>query len=80
LERLHQFQRPVLLPVSRKDVIGEVLDLPEPLDRDAGTIACLVAGQLRGAHIFRVHNVEATIGAVRVLDAIGGIAAVQGLR
>ena len=69
LERLHIFQRPILLPVSRKTVISEVLGLPDPLDLDAGTIACLTAGQMRGAHIFRVHNVEAAVGAVRVLEA-----------
>jgi len=79
-DRLHQFHRPILLPVSRKTVIGEVLDLPDPLDRDAGTIACLVAGQLRGAHILRVHNVEAAVSAVRVLDAIGSVAASRSLR
>jgi dihydropteroate synthase len=58
LAALHEFQRPILLPVSRKTVIGEVLDRPDPRDRDAGTAACLVAGVRRGAQIFRVHNVE----------------------
>jgi dihydropteroate synthase len=58
LAALEDFQRPILLPVSRKTVIGQVLDLPDPRDRDAGTAACLVAGMRRGAHIFRVHNVE----------------------
>ncbi len=72
LERLHVFHRPILLPVSRKTVIGEVLDLTNPLDRDPGTLACLVAGQLRGAHIFRVHNVEAAVAAVRMLEAVIG--------
>ncbi len=70
LERLHVFNRPILLPVSRKTVIGEVLGLADPLDRDPGTLACLVAGQLRGAHIFRVHNVEAAVSAVRMVDAV----------
>jgi dihydropteroate synthase len=71
LERLHVFGRPILLPVSRKTVIGDVLDLPDPLDRDAGTLACLVAGQLRGAQIFRVHNVPVAVAAVRVVSACG---------
>jgi dihydropteroate synthase len=71
LERLHVFGRPVLLPVSRKTVIGEVLDLPDPLDRDAGTVACLVAGQLRGAQLFRVHHVAAAVEAVRIVRACG---------
>ena len=70
LERLQQFDRPVLAPVSRKTVIGEVLGLPIPASRDAGTIACISAAMTRGAQIFRVHNVEAAWQAVKVVDAI----------
>jgi dihydropteroate synthase len=62
-----EFDRPVLLSISRKTVIGEVLGLPEPADRDAGTIACVVAGLHRGASLFRVHNVAAVAQAIRVL-------------
>jgi dihydropteroate synthase len=71
LERLQQFNRPVLLPVSRKTVIGEVLDLPDPNDRDAGTIACISAAMERGAQILRVHNVDAAWQAVKALHALG---------
>ncbi len=70
LEALHHFDRPILLPVSRKTVIGEVLGLADPLDRDAGTLACIAAGIRRGAHIFRVHHVEAAAQAVKVLWAV----------
>ncbi len=70
LDRLAHFDRPILLPVSRKTVIGEVLGLPTPADRDAGTVACIVQGMLRGAAIFRVHNVRAAAQAVRVVDAV----------
>ncbi|MCP4847463.1 MAG: dihydropteroate synthase [Verrucomicrobiaceae bacterium] len=70
LNRLTALQRPILLPVSRKTVIGEVLDLENPLDRDPGTIACAVTGIMRGAAILRVHNVAATISAVKVIDPI----------
>ena len=69
LDRLHRFGRPLLLPVSRKTVIGDVLGLPAP-ERDAGTIACLVSGMLRSAQIFRVHNVRAAAQAVRVIAAV----------
>lgn len=69
LSRLTQFGRPVLLPVSRKTVIGDVLNLPEPIQRDAGTIACIVAGLKRGANIFRVHNVRAASQSIRVVRA-----------
>jgi dihydropteroate synthase len=47
LAMLHRFERPLLVPVSRKTVIGDVLGIPAP-ERDAGTIACIVAAQLRG--------------------------------
>jgi len=49
---------PLLLPVSRKSVIGRVLGISNPQDRDPATAASIVAGMLRQAHIFRVHNVD----------------------
>ena len=61
---------PVLLPISRKTVIGDVLGLEDPNERDAGTVACLVAGVRRGAHLFRVHNVDAMFKALKVIWAI----------
>ena len=69
-ERLQKWQRPVLLPVSRKTVIGQVLDLPQAMDRDAGTLACISSGMNRGAQIFRVHNVQAAAQAVKILHAV----------
>jgi dihydropteroate synthase len=72
LRRLNRFERPILLPVSRKTVIGEVLDLAEPKDRDSGTIACVVAGMQQGATIFRVHNVNATSLAIRAIWSVLG--------
>lgn len=70
LERLQRYDLPVLLPISRKTVIGEVLGLPVPVDRDAGTIACLVRGLVARADLFRVHNVRCVADAVRVIAAI----------
>ena len=70
LDRLAQFERPLLLPVSRKTVIGEVLGIETPAERDAGTVACIVQGMLRGAAIFRVHNVRAAAQAVRIIEAV----------
>lgn len=69
LGELTGFGRPVLLPVSRKGLIGEVLDIPDPADRDAGTQALIVHGMLRGAHIFRVHAVRAAYETVRTVTA-----------
>jgi dihydropteroate synthase len=70
LATLRRFDRPILLPVSRKTVIGDVLGIADPADRDAGTVACVVAGIPRGASIFRVHNVRAVAQAVRVIYPI----------
>ena len=71
LDRLtNRYDSPVLLPISRKTVIGEVLDLPNPNDRDAGTIACLTAGVRRGAKLFRVHDVVGMFEALKVLWAV----------
>ncbi len=72
LSRLSPFNRPVLLPVSRKTVIGEVLGLPNPEDRDPGTIACVVAGIRAHASIFRVHNVRAISLVIRTAWKILG--------
>lgn len=69
LKRLLRFERPVLLPVSRKTVIGDVLGLPAN-ERDPGTIACIAAGISRGAQIFRVHHVKAAVQSVKMLWAI----------
>ena len=67
LNQLTRFGCPVLLPVSRKTVIGDVLNLPDPRDRDPGTVALLTYGMMHGAHIFRVHNVRACWEALKVI-------------
>jgi dihydropteroate synthase len=69
LSAFQRFERPLLAPVSRKTVIGDVLHV-SPSERDAGTVACIVAAQLRGAAIFRVHNVRAAAQTVRMVEAI----------
>ena len=77
LPRLEHFARPLLLAASRKTFIGEVLGLPQPAERDAGTVACLVAGSLGGARIFRVHRVRAAVEALRIVTAVDGFAPVE---
>lgn len=62
---------PVLVAPSRKDVIGETLDLP--LDqRLEGTLALAAVSVLRGAAMVRVHDVEATVRTVRMIEATEG--------
>jgi dihydropteroate synthase len=73
LSHLQKFGRPVLVPVSRKTVIGEVLGLPDPRERDAGTVACMAAAMERGAQLFRVHHVDAAWQSVKVLHALAHV-------
>lgn len=70
---LHAFGRPVLLPASRKTVIGSVLGIDAPVGRDSGTLACVAAGTRRGVQIFRVHNVAAAWEAIVVLHAVESV-------
>jgi len=72
LSRLVDLGLPVLVPVSRKGFIGEVLGIPEPVDRDVGTMAACVAAMKRGAAILRVHNVKAACLARAALLAVNG--------
>ena len=70
LGRLRKFSVPVLVPVSRKTVIGAVLGLPDPMERDAGTVACITACMERGAEIFRVHDVSAAWQTVKAMQSL----------
>lgn len=70
LDKIAALGRPVLAPVSRKSVIGRVLEITDPRERDAGTAACIVAAVLRGAAILRVHNIEM---AWRTIETIGTV-------
>jgi len=69
LDRLVIRGRPVLVGVSRKSFIGRILDagIEERLE---GSLAAATAAVLSGAHVVRVHDVAATVRAVRVADAI----------
>lgn len=71
LRELECFGRPVMVPVSRKTVIGEVLGLPDPRERDAGTVACIATAFRGGASMVRVHNVAAAWQALKILHAVG---------
>jgi dihydropteroate synthase len=62
---------PVLVAMSRKDFIGEVLDLP-PDDRLEGTLAATAIAAWLGARVFRAHDVTATRRALQTVAAIRG--------
>ncbi|RMH81505.1 MAG: dihydropteroate synthase [Calditrichaeota bacterium] len=60
---------PILLGPSRKSFIGHVLDRPVE-ERLIGTLTSVVYGIMQGAHIVRVHDVEETHQAVKLVRAI----------
>lgn len=60
---------PVLVALSRKDFVGETLDLP-PEERLEGTLAATAVSAWHGARVFRTHDVLATR---RVLDMVASI-------
>ena len=69
LETLTALGRPILVGVSRKSVLGQILDLPVDQRLEGGLAAAAVAVFL-GARIVRAHDVAATVRAVRVADAL----------
>jgi dihydropteroate synthase len=71
LEELRALGYPLLVALSNKDFIGETLDLPLG-ERVEGSLAAAVVAVTKGARIVRVHQVEATVRAVRMTEAILG--------
>ena len=68
-ERFVTLGFPVLQAISRKDFIGETLDLPAD-DRLEGSLAATAIAAWQGATIFRAHDVRATR---RVLDMVASL-------
>ena len=61
---------PIVIGTSRKSFLGKLLNSAPADERLYGTIATVVASVFNGAHIVRVHDVKATVEAVRIADAI----------
>jgi dihydropteroate synthase len=69
LDRLAALEYPVLVGPSRKRFLGTVTGKAVN-QRDAATAAACVAARLRGASLFRVHDVAGAREALQVADAI----------
>jgi dihydropteroate synthase len=65
---------PVLQALSRKDFVGESLDLP-PEERLEGTLAATAVAAWLGATVFRAHDVRATRRVVDMVAVLRGDAA-----
>jgi len=62
---------PVMVGPSRKRFLGAATGAPVDR-RDAATAAACVAARIRGARLFRVHDVAAAVEALAVADAMLG--------
>lgn len=67
LEQFHNFGLPLLAGMSRKSMIGQLLNVP-PQERLAGSLSCAVIAAMQGAHIIRVHDVKETVQAMQVVQ------------
>jgi dihydropteroate synthase len=60
----------VLVGVSRKSMIGQLLGRKDPLQRIYGSLQAAVVAASKGAAVLRVHDVRATLDALIVNDSL----------
>ena len=73
LKHLNEFRTlgvPLLVGLSRKSMIGRLLDHAPVGERLYGSLAAAVIAAWQGAHIIRVHDVKATVQALQVCAAV----------
>lgn len=70
LEAVRVSGLPILVGLSRKRMIGDLTGRG-PGERVVGSVAAALLAVERGASIVRVHDVAATVDALKVLDALG---------
>jgi dihydropteroate synthase len=69
LSKFNQLSLPLLAGLSRKSMIGNLLNR-EVEQRLAGSLATAIIAAQQGAHIIRVHDVQETVDALKVLKAV----------
>ena len=71
--------RPILSAWSRKSSLGAVLSqggvIPQPSERLSASVAAALLAVERGARLIRVHDVKATVDALKVWQAVQAVAA-----
>ena len=70
LERFGDLGVPVLAGLSRKRTIGELTGRDIPRERVHGSVAAHLIAAQRGARLLRVHDVAATVDALKVWNAV----------
>lgn len=76
LAELTQLGHPVLIGVSRKSMLGHILDKPVT-ERLAGGLGLASWAMLQGASVIRTHDVAATVDVVKILRAVLAVEAVD---
>ncbi|MBN8261511.1 MAG: dihydropteroate synthase [Xanthomonadales bacterium] len=75
LQRFTELGVPVLAGLSRKKTIGEVTGRDDPRARVHGSVAAHLVAAQRGATLLRVHDVAATVDALKVWNAVAAVPA-----
>lgn len=70
LQILRVFNRPILIGVSRKAFIGEILGLKDPNERLLGSLGATAIAVYNSAHIIRTHDVLPTTQVVRIAENV----------
>jgi dihydropteroate synthase len=69
LQQFTQFNQPLVVGVSRKAFIGNLLDQKDPAERLTGSLAATAIAVYNGANVIRTHDVKETERAVRISEA-----------
>ena len=69
LDQITALEWPVLVGLSRKSMLGRILDRPAA-ERVYGSVALAVMAVLKGARIVRAHDVAATVDALKTVTAM----------
>ncbi|ELK8589392.1 TPA: dihydropteroate synthase [Vibrio vulnificus] len=67
LEAFHQLGLPVLAGMSRKSMVFKLLN-KKPAECMVASVTCATIAAMKGAQIIRVHDVEETVEAMRVIQ------------
>ncbi len=73
LQRFTELGVPVLAGLSRKRTIGDLTGRDVPAERVHGSVAAHLIAAQRGAKIVRVHDVAATVDALKVWEATAAV-------
>lgn len=73
LGRFTELGVPVLAGLSRKRTIGELTGRDAPRERIHGSVAAALIAARNGARLLRVHDVAATVDALKVLQAVDAV-------